>query len=271
MGNIVHSLEEYDYLKKYVLELNEIAITKEVVEDFLHRFVPKDEFGNELVCILVRDKGTVTAMFYPRFESIEVSINKLNDWLVFNSKDLAKHFNISDVELLNNYLFMMALTHELEHSYQYLIGKGIVKAPCRMVQQGYKALFDLLIPKDYIIPRPIKQVRRFVSLVAYMKNENQYLLERNAQFDSLSLIADIALSNGHDEMFKVFNGMKNAFATLGYTNNAEGTLVNTFNNIYMKDKLNKIDQDIENLGMNDRFRLGLPVDKQTHERILVLR
>lgn len=271
MGNIVHSVEESDYLKNFVMNFDKTVITKDVVEEFLHRFVPKDEFGNELIRILVRDKGNVTAIFYPRFESIEVSINKLNNWLSFNSRDLAEHFIVSEIDLFTNYLFVMALTHELEHSYQYLIGKEIVKAPCRMIQQGYKSLFDLLIPKDYIIPRPVKQVRRVVALVAYKKNENQYLLERNAQFDSLSLIADIALSNGHEEMFKVFNGMKNVFATFGYTNNAEGTLINTFNDIYMKDKLNTIDQDIDNLGMNDRFRLGLPVDKQTHERILALR
>lgn len=271
MGNIIHSVEEYDYLKDFVANSDKMIITKDMVEEFLHRFVPKDELGNELIRILVRDKSNVTAIFYPRFESIEVSINKLNNWLSFNSKDLAEHFKVSDIELFCNYLFLMVLTHELEHSYQYLIGKGIVKAPCRMIQQGYKSLFDLLIPKDYIIPRPVKQVRRFVSLVAYKKCENQYLLERNAQFDSLSLIADIALSNGHEEMFKIFNSMKNIFATFGYTNNADGTLVNTFNDIYMKDKLNTIDQDIDNLGMNDRFRLGLPVDKQTHERILALR
>lgn len=271
MGNIVHSTEEFDYLKNFVVDINNKAIKKETVEEFLHRLVPKDEFGNELVHVLVKDKGNVTAMFYPRFESIEVSINKIKDWLSFNSKDLSEYFKVSDTKLLNNYLFLMVLTHELEHSYQYLMGKGVISAPCKMVHQGYRALFDLLVSKDYIIPRPVKQVRRVVSLVAYKKKENKYLLERNAQVDSLDLISEIALSNGHDEMYKVFTNMKNTFAIFGYENNADGTLVNTFNDIHMKDKMSKMDQSIDSLDMDTRFRFGLPVDEQLREKILTLR
>ena len=46
--------------------------------------------------------------------------------------------------------------------------------------------------KDYIIPRPVKQVRRAISVVTYKMKENEYLLERNAQFDSLGTLSNIA-------------------------------------------------------------------------------
>ena len=73
----------------------------------------------------------------------------------------------------------MVLTHEVEHSYQYLIGKEVVPASCKMLQQGYKCLSELLVPKDYILPRPIKQVRRVISVISYKRRENEFLLETN--------------------------------------------------------------------------------------------
>ena len=271
MGNIVHSIADYDYLKNIIFELNDSFVSKEVVEKILYNLLPRDNDGKLIINFLVREKGSVTAIFYPRYETIEVSINKLNNWLNINSNELAEYFNVTDVELLRKYLVLMVIIHEIEHSYQYLIGIGKIEAPCKMLQQGYKALFDLLLPKEYIIPRPVKQVRRMVSLIAYKKNENMYLLERNAQYDSLGLVADIATSNNHNDIFGVFNGMKNSWAIIGYAENSFGTLINTFENIYMKDKISGFEQDFDDFCMNDRFRLGLPVDEHTHERILALR
>lgn len=271
MGNIVKNNNDFVYLKNLITVIENLDITKDMVEEILEDLIPKDSVKNNLINFRVSENGNVTAIFYPKYESIHVSINKMKEWLAFNSKDLAEYFGIQNSELFKKYLFLMVLTHEIEHSYQYLIGKGIIAAPCKMIQQGYKALTELMVPKEYIIPRPIKQVRRVVSVIAYKKRENEFLLERNAQYDSLSLLASIALSNGHDEIAGVFNSMKNSFAVAGYTQNTDGTLVNTFKDIYMKDKLSKIEDDSELLDMNERFRLGLPVDEKTRSRILSLK
>lgn len=271
MGNIVKNNNDFEYLRNLIVVIENLDITKDMVEEILSNLIPKDCEGNVLINFKVREKGNVTAIFYPKYESIYLSVNKMREWLEFNSKDLAECFGIENTELFKKYLFLMILTHEIEHSYQYLIGEGVVTAPCKMIQQGYKALTELMVPKEYIIPRPIKQVRRFVSVIAYKKRENEFLLERNAQFDSLSLLASIAAANEHDEISGVFNSMKNSFAVLGYTKNSDGTLFNTFKDIYMRDKLDKMEDDSELLDMNERFRLGLPVDEKTRSRILSLK
>lgn len=271
MGNIVKKEEDFNYFKNLILVLKDLDINKEVVEEILLDLVPKDNKGISLIDINVREKGNAPAIFYPRDESISVCVNQLKHWIHVNAIDLTNYYGILNSELFEKYLFLMALTHEVEHAYQYLIGKGIIPVPCKMLQQGYKTLTELLIPKDYILPRPIKLVRRVVSVVSYMRRENEFLLERNAQFDSLGLIVDLASSNGHDDIAEVFNNMKNTFAVAGYTKNSDGPLVNTMKDIYMGDKLKKITFDYEKFDMDERFKLGLPVDDETRERILALR
>ena len=65
--------------------------------------------------------------------------------------------------------------------------------------------------------------------------------------------------------------MRSIFAIAGYTKNTDGTLVNTFKDIHMGDKLKKIHHDYVDMDMMDRYRNGLPVDQHTRERILALR
>jgi hypothetical protein len=161
--------------------------------------------------------------------------------------------------------------HEMEHAYQYLIANGKIDAPCKMLKEGYKTLFDLMIPKDSLLPRPIKQVRRAVSVIAYKIRENEFLLERNAQFDSLDTLASIAFENEHHEIRGVLMDMRNTFAVAGYTKNYDGSLVNTYKDILIGDKLKKLEHDYEHLDMMDRYRLGLPIDDKTRERIIALR
>ncbi len=271
MGHVVNSLEGYVFLSKKVKEFYGEVITYDHVKDVLDAIIPRDINGNQLISYNIKEKGRNTAVFYPEYENISISIEALNKWLDFNSKDLANYYKEEHVVLVRSYLVLMVLTHEVEHAYQYLIGEGKIEAPCRMLAEGYKTLFDLMKKKEYIIPRPITQVRRAISVISYRKNENLYLLERNAQFDSLGVLADLALNNGHTSISYMFRGMKDTFAISGYEKNKDGCLVNTFVNIYMKDKLSKMTRDYEDIDMIERFRLGLPVDEETRGRILNLK
>jgi hypothetical protein len=125
--------------------------------------------------------------------------------------------------------------------------------------------------KDYVIPRPIKQVRRAMSLIAYKTKENEFLLERNSQFDSLGTLSNIAFENKHHEIRCVLMDMRTVYATAGYAKNGGGPLINTFKSILMGDKLKKMKRDYEDIDMMDRYKLGLPVDQGIRERILALK
>ena len=244
---------------------------KETIESILERIMPRDKDGNMLLKYRVSDKGGHTAIFIPQYEVVEVSIKRLNSWLDINTRDLAEMYEIDDKELLRSYLVLMVLMHEVEHANQYLISLGKVEAPCIAIRDAYSILFDLMKRKDYILPRPIKQVRRAVSVISYKRRENEFLLERNAQFDSLDTLSNIAFYNEDMDIRGFLLDMRSVFATAGYTSNTDGNLINTFKDIFMKDKLKKINHDYDDMDMMDRYRLGLPVDQHTRERILALR
>ncbi len=271
MGHIINDMAGYEFLNSKVEELYGGNISREQVEEILFKIVPKDIDGKHLVNLVIKDVGRDTGVFRAESESLIVSIDKLNKWLDFNALDLSKYYNDGDILLLKAYLTLYVLTHETEHACQYLIGEGKIDAPCVMLQQGYKSLFDLMKKPNYVLPHPIKQTRRTISLVRYYRKPNEYLLERNAQFDSLSLLLEIAFNNGHDNIYGILEKMKNTFAIAGYTENCDGTLVNTFKDIYMRDKLDTFCHDYEDMDMITRYRFGLPVDENTRGRILNLK
>ena len=271
MGHIVKSEEDSKYLCELVFDIKDNGFNKEKVESILERIMPRDEDNKLLVRYNVSEKGNTTAIFIPKYEVINVSIKKLNEWLDNNTKDIADMYKVEDAELLRSYLFLMVLMHEVEHANQYLIACGKVEAPCLAIKDAYFTLFDLMRRKDYVMPRPITQVRRAISLLAYKAKENEYLLERNAQFDSLGTLSNIAFYNEDIDIRGMLLDMRSIFAIAGYTKNTDGTLVNTFKDIHMGDKLKKIHHDYVDMDMMDRYRNGLPVDQHTRERILALR
>ena len=271
MGHIIKTQEDFTYLCDLVKDIYINGFDKKQAETALERIMPRDDNGKLLINYNVRQKGGHTAIFIPRYEVINISLQNLYYWIDRNSEDLAEMYEIENRRLLGSYLCLMVLMHEIEHSYQYLMAKGILDAPCKMLKEGYKTLFDLMIPKDYVLPRPIKQVRRAVSVIAYKRRENEFLLERNAQFDSLGTLANVAFENEHHDIRGVLMDMRNTFATAGYTKNNNGPLVNTFKDILIGDKLKRLECDYEHIDMIDRYRLGLPVDEETRKRILALR
>ena len=263
--------ENINYLANLVDDILNNGYDKSKIESILNNLMAKDDKGDLLLRYIVRDRGQNTAIFIPRYKVIEVSISKLQEWLNLNSKDLMEMFNVSNKDILDVYLLLMVLMHEVEHSNQYLISKSLMDAPCTCIKEAYVSLIDLLIPKDYILPRPILFVRRSVSLVSYKLRENEFLLERNAQIGSLEKLADVAFVRGDIEIREMFVKMKNIFATLGYKDNCDGALINTFKDIYMGDKLKKFTFDYEDMDMMERYRLGLPIDQETRSKVLSIK
>lgn len=159
------------------------------------------------------------------------------------------------------------ITHEIEHSYQYLMAKGKVNAPCQMIQSGYQGIFALFNRNSSIIPRPIKETRELISYLLYKKNENLYILERNANLEATDLLCQLALFTGRDDIYKIFNEMKNTFMSVGYTDDNQGNLKETYQKILMYDKYKKFYQE-NNMSEEDKIRYGLNISEQTRARIL---
>lgn len=268
MGNMVENKKDINYLCSMLETIRNEALTPFLIECLLENIIPRDENGELMVNYVVRENSKTPAIFYPRYNTIQVGMIGLMNWVENNGNDLANVYNIEDSYKLKLYMVLMAIMHEVEHSYQYLIANGKVEAPCKMIKEGYKTLTELMIPKDYILPRPIKQVRRVISLIKYRKRENEFLLERNAQYNSLDDLSKVAIIMGDKEIADMFIHMRNLFGSSGYISNTNGNLIFTLEEICMKDKIKKLSEDHENLDMMERYRLGLPIDQDTRKKIL---
>lgn len=269
MSNIIKGSQDLLMLKDFMKEMQKNDLDKSLIEVILENLLPSNYGGDLLVEYRVSEKGNTAGIFIPEYNLVKVSVNRMKDWLNNNAKDLAEFYNIEDELTLKHYLFLFILTHEIEHSYQYLMGIEKIESPCKLVQAGYKNIFDLLLTDHSILPRPIKKTRKLISTVLYKKNEERYVLERNANIESLDLLCKYALYSQDEEFYELFSDMKNSFTALGYLENTIGSMEETYRKIFMYDKFKKINNQFE-MNMSDRVQYGLGIDEETRNKVLSL-
>lgn len=266
MSNIITEKEDLLFLSNIIKYINKNDINKEYLEEILKQLLPKKN-GENLIRNNIGENGITTAVFSPRTESIKISINKMNEWLDSNSKDLSEMYKINDVNTLKSFLFLFMITHEIEHSYQYLISKGKIESPTKIITQGYKGIFDLLIPDKHIIPRPIKETRRTLSVFLYKLKENFYILERNANIESTDLLIELAAFMEREDMINLFKDIHDTCIEIGYTENSKGSLDETYRKILLYDRYKKFYEET-NLKEEEKIRLGLNISEETRQKIL---
>ncbi len=268
MSNIIKNKDTLLLLKDIINNYDKTNLSKSYIEEILRELIPNKD-GNLLIKYKVKDSGISIAKFVPEYESINININKVNEWLDKNTGSFLKEINTCDSNTLRNYLFLFMITHEIEHSYQYLMGKGIIESPNDVLKNAYNGLFDLMASKDYIIPRPIIQTRRIISRVLYKANENFYLLERNANIESMDTVSKVALFNDREDVFKLFLCMKNIYTRCGYTDSTIGSIEETYTKILMHDKYKKFYKKI-NIDEKEKVRYGFNISEDTRKKVLKL-
>ncbi len=248
------------YLKKYDL-------SKALLQDILSSLLARKD--NELLINLhINSNGTTPAKFCPSTKSIDISLNKMILWATRNSDDLIEKFQLKDNDdHLTYYLYLYLITHEIAHSYQYLYGKKIIPAPNDVLASAYENLMDVLNPPKYILPHPIKQTRRNLSLILYKIRQNNYLLERNANIESTRLISTLAKEENNEELFNLFSNMQMLFLKLGYTKSNVGSIEETFKALLMYDKFQKFNME-NSLSDEDKIYYGFRVNEDVRQRLL---
>lgn len=266
MSNIIKNDNDLLLLNDILNYLNNNSINSSFLESNIKYLLPKMD-GELLIDLNIKEKGGSYPMFIPNNKSIILCVDKIEKWLDVNIKSFVGDSKIKNLNKLRNYLFIFMISHEIEHSYQYLIGEEIINSKNNVLLNAYKWLFDLLNPKEYIIPRPILEFRQKLSLLLYKLNENYYLLERNANIESIDLICDLARYNGDDDIYNLFNSMRNIFCCCGYQNNNKGSIYNTYKKILMYDKYKKFDEEIL-LTDEERIRYGFSINDNLREKLL---
>lgn len=273
MSHILRNDCSLEKLSFFVEKIKKEGISFPLLEEVLALLVPCTSDDEKMIHYQIKEKGRVTAIFYPAIERIAIGSDRLLEWLDLNAKDLAAFYSKDSEEiflLIKTYLFFFVLCHEVEHSYQYLIAQEKVESPCTLVTEGYKTLYDLLLPYRGIFPRPIYQSRRVISKILYQRNENQLVLERNANLDALTLVCQLILFCGDDEVLPIFSNMKNTFMAMGYVSSTKGSLEETFSVIHYASKYKKMKTDCSSLALETRLQYGLEIDSRTREKVLQL-
>ena len=267
MSNIKCEKKDLLFLKDFISDIKNNGLSRDSIETALNNMIPSKN-GKLLVRYHISEKGLTTAAFFSQSNIIKISLNGANEWLNKNIKDFMTGLKASDEQTLRSYFILFMLSHEIEHSYQYLIGKGIVESPSVVLKNAYKGIFDLLNPKDSIIPNPISKFRNLISIILYKINQNLYLLERNANVESLDLVCQCALFNDREDIFNLFNDMRKTFLKCGYQTSGIGSVEETYQKILMHNKYKKF-YKCEHFDEENLVRFGFNINDEVRNKILV--
>lgn len=147
------------------------------------------------------------------------------------------------------------------------MSEDIISSPSPMIKCGYKGIFDLLLPDNNIIPRPIQESRKIISLILYKLKQNYYILERNANVECTDLLCKLSSYMERDDILKVFVDMRSKFMCIGYRENDKGNLEETYKKILMYDRYKKFFEDV-NMPEDEKAKYGLQISEQTRQKIL---
>lgn len=268
MSNIIKSKTDLDVLRETVLSFDIDHFYKGYIESVIDYLIPKAD-GQNLIGYNVKEFGNMTGVFLPRNKSLIICVKRLHDWLEFNSSELGESLNVKDLKMFKAFFFLFVVTHEIEHSYQYLMGQGVVVAPSKTMALAYNGIFGLYEKSNAILPSPIAEMKRFISLLLYKHRENMYVLERNANVESLDLLCQLAEYMGNEELLKAFTYMKNTFMRIGYIDSPIGSFEETYRKILMYGKYQKMFEE-PFLSEDEKARYGFAISEEKRKEILDL-
>ena len=274
MGNIQLTREQLVQVKNIVSIMKQDGLNYDLFKAFYSYIEPR-MYGDKLIRDGITERGTRKLTFLPQHEAIIGSYSFLEGWTKRNEDCFDDFVNIKDKELFKMYLKLWVLAHETEHAYQKVCAAGLAES-CKseVVNDAYRCLLDLFGKVDTILPHPIRDTRRIVSLFAYKRNENKFVLERNANVDSFEFISYIAGQCGDEEMYKVFDEARKHVLPVGYIDSNMGSFYETYKKIFMSYEYKKIFNDMSFLDLlsdYDKVRLGLPVEEEVRQDVLKLR
>lgn len=270
MGNIQLTKEQLVQVKNIVSIIKQDGMDFDLFKAFYSYIEPR-MYGEKIIRDGITERGTRKLSFLPQHDAIIGSYSFLEGW---TERNLDSFEGVKDTELLKKYMKLWVLAHEIEHAYQKVIASGNKNDVSWQVSEGYKGILYLFSKDDSIFPHPINDIRRIIALIAYKKNENLYVLERNANVDSFEFIAGLALQCGDEEVFKAFDMLRKYYLKAGYLDDNMGSFYETYKKIFMTDKYNKIFRDqrfLELLDDYEKVRLGLPIEEVVRQDVLKLR
>ena len=251
-------------LSEYLKYIQVTKIDKDLLSEILEFLLPKKD--NKLLVnyeIESSSEEKNAACYVPLYNTIYVRIEQLIEWIEVNYKDFCDVGNIDD-ELIKSYLLLYLLVHEIEHSYQGLVRLSKVEIPCNIVGVGYSTFMGLLISSNGFY-NPIKSTIRNIRLSKYYKNEQYYVLERNANLEASIAMLSLAKYTENPELTRIFLEISRAYSLLGYEVGTSGCMLNTFRDLLYSNIYKRTNKD--DIKDEYRVRFGLEISKEKRNEL----
>lgn len=263
MSNIIKTTEDLYKFRRCLEIFRNEGFNGDTLMVAAHRMMPRDKSGF-IAEYKIKDQGSKPAVYVDRYNRMEFALDKCNEWINANIGTLMRKYNIKDEKTFRSYLTMYLLMHEVERTYLHLMGKGYIQSPCETVRGCYNLMNEIILGPTI---NPVKQVRKAIALVPYLKHPDQYVFERNANVETYSGLLSLAGDEGNKEMVELYRGLATKAMLVGYEKDNKGCMYHTFKDLLMLDYYNKFNKN-EELKPNDAARYGLEIPEETRKKML---
>lgn len=269
MSHIIKKNDDLLMVNEVFEMLSKDKIKASLLEDVVKMLLPKDNEGSLLVGYELSDRDGGFSRYSLSDNCLRLSVDEMYKWVDINSDVFIKQFGVNEIDLFRDYVMLLILVHEIEHSYQYLMAYGKVDAPCDVVSGGYKLIIESLLGYAYDKMGIVDKFRNRVAFNRYNRNNGRYVIERNANVEAFDLLQQLAILNNHKEMIVVFNKLRNLMGIWGYMYSNRGSFEETCRDMMILKKFKSLDHGYE-LPEIERFRYGLSISKESRDKIRIL-
>lgn len=270
MSHIVKSNDDLLLVKDIFDGFRKEEVSVGLLEEAVLNLLPKNQNGEIFSGYELCNIGEVPSSFSFSDNTLRLSIDEMYRWRDVNCKKFYERFDIKDVSLFKDYIFLVIIIHEIEHVYQYLMAYGVIDSGCKLVDDGYKLIINTLLGRGYENLSLVKNIRNELAYNLYFKNSERYVIERNANVEAFDLLQQLAILNGHDELARVFNEIRNSIGIWGYLKDNRGSFYETCKEMLIGNEYKKLDHNYE-LSEIDRFRYGLPISVDLWNSIRIVK
>jgi len=246
--NVLEDIKTKGTNKKYIIELDRLINDNDIPLKF-------STLNNN------------AAAFNPNYKVINVNLDRLHSWLDEMMEYYQKNYYITDVELFKAYLTLYVYAHEIEHTNQFAYAFLDKEPKYAFKKQVCQDIFNLMIPKKHLLPRPITLSKEIYRFVLYKKNAYNYILERNASIEGFDLASKVAYYSDEKDIMKPLIDSRNVNVLQGYLNDSYGCLYETYKGLKMMKEYRKLDIP-DDLILTDKAREGLSLRPKEKELIV---
>lgn len=260
MSHIINSEKDIKILSQQLEKIRSKGYTDDVFEEVINTLIPNNKFFPIDV-----KPGDRTA-FRTKKRCITFCTEGLKKYLYKQLKVVIEEVpsNLRK-ELYDNCIFM-ALLHEIEHYYQYLIGQKYIDFPYQIVSDSYKDLFSTDFQIRDVILNPIYTTIKNAKYL-YYSHQGYYLRERNANVEAYDALLKVIDYENNNELLEFFAAQILYQLSLGYDGKYNGSMEKSYMKTWNYSTYKSFDHT-EEIPLEDRVRYGLPVDKDTKQKVL---